>query len=221
MGRDSYALPCYFCTPNRYQFYRIGSLGHNTITMNGALHDYPSRSRVVAFNSSDGAGAAGGANAWTVLDLSPHFASLGVRATRGFALFGRRGSVLVVDEVTVVGGVPPRNLTWAAHVNATVTARNATAVTITGVEGGVATLALQPDASACRDAVLSSVPVVLVPPQLPSTGFARMQIVSQDVGGCGRIVVTVGTGSDGAPLPEGFSVAPLGEWGVAGPFKAA
>ena len=231
MGRDSYALPCYFCTPNRYAFYRIGALGHNTITLNGQTHDYPSRSRVISFNTTRDADP-GAADAWAVLDLSPHFASFGVTVTRGFALFSNRSALLVVDEIvfTAEGGAPAAgpvvNLTWAAHVNASsVTQKNATALSIMQVADGrqtVATLSLIAAATSCDGGVLSAVPISLEPPQLPSTGFVRMQLLSTAPRQCSRIEVTVGAGEGGTPLPvPAAALRPLSEWGASGPFSSS
>ena len=35
LGADNYGLPGYFTSPKRWSYYRLGTEGHNTITING------------------------------------------------------------------------------------------------------------------------------------------------------------------------------------------
>ena len=226
LGRDSYALFCYFCPPIRWDYYRLNALGHNTLTLDGKTHDYPAGGAITLFGSTGNAGPPrNGADAWAVANLTALYASLGLRRwQRGVAALAGRSALLVVDELDLTGS-GASNLTWAAHSNGTVDVLGgpALAVRITTAEGGVvAALGVLPSATECPGLALAAVPVDLAPPQLPTPGIVRTQLfldLRRGSGGaapsCTRIAVAVGVGA-----PADLRVNALADWAELGPLAA-
>jgi hypothetical protein len=227
MGRDSYALFCYFCPPIRWGYYRLGALGHNTLTFDGQTHDWPASAPMIAYsNSSTGSAKATSPPPWAVVDLSPMFASRNVTsARRGFALLAGRTVLLIRDEIDVD---PARssvaNLTWAAHANATAEVVQSDGGSAGGLLvnltrlGVTATIAVVPSATDCPGLAASAPAVNLQPPQLPSTGFVRAQLTSLAPSTCKSITVVVGLAGSLPPL-DGLTVNALADWGAEGPVR--
>ena len=221
LGMDNYALPCYFCLPQRYHFYRIGAFGHNTLTFNGRLFDYPSSASINVFNSTTNYGPPLlGADAWAAMDLSSMYSrSLKISWQRGIILMNNRSTLIVIDEIdtgseareekkgagrvhSVAEGEqathqesytvsPVTNLTWASHTNATVEIVGTHRAVIVK-EGIEVELNVLPSATTCPGLSLSVVPVSLAPPQLSSDGIVRIQLFTDKPGLCQRIAVAIG-----------------------------
>ncbi len=79
---------------DRWKVFRLGPLGHNTLTINGQLHRAGGDAKITRF----GAVAAVGATTGAVVDLTPVFAGQAARVTRGF-LFRAGQDVTIRDEV--------------------------------------------------------------------------------------------------------------------------
>ena len=107
MGPDNYGLPGYF-GKQRWSYYRIGSAGHNTLTINDQNQALDAAAPLVAFESSPG-------RSFAIADLSAAYREQLHSWQRGIALLdGRR--VLLQDEIAPAKGVP---IVWHLHTRAT------------------------------------------------------------------------------------------------------
>ena len=227
IGRDSYALPCYFCpassqTFGRFSYYRLNALGHNTLTLGGAIHDFPRAGAFTSWNVSGSSGSSRGGNGgvpatpWVLSDLTPLLASQGAASVRrGVAMLAGRTQMLIRDELTLDAGAV--NLTWAAHSNASVVVAASGALSARITRGAAtAILSVLAAATDCPGLAIAAVPIDLAPPQLPSTGWVRTQIVSDAPATCRAITVLITLEGDVPAKPP--AVAPLDAWPVSGPL---
>ena len=109
LGPDNYGLPGYFTPEMRSRYYRTGTVGHNTLVIDGQCQ--PHTARAVIARATFGAEIS-----LVVMDLSAAYPGA-ARVLRGFALIDRR-HVLVVDEI-----VPKESLSsvdWQMHTQAQV-----------------------------------------------------------------------------------------------------
>ena len=74
----------------RWRIFRLGPLSHNTLTINGQLHDAHAHAPIARFGAGENAGA--------VVDLSAVFKEQAKRVTRGF-LFRAGQDVTIRDEL--------------------------------------------------------------------------------------------------------------------------
>ena len=74
----------------RWGVFRLGPFSHNTLTINGQLHDVDGNARITRFGD--------GASAGAVVDLSPVFQGQATRVTRGF-LFRPGQDTTIRDEL--------------------------------------------------------------------------------------------------------------------------
>jgi len=113
-----YKLPGYFDVEleRRFRYYRTGTVGHNTLHINGFNQALGAQTEIVAFGeSADDEPEL----AIVVVDLTPAYPDC-LRARRGFALIEGR-DVLIVDELTPKNQL---NLVWQMHTPAQATAGN-------------------------------------------------------------------------------------------------
>jgi hypothetical protein len=149
-------------------------------------------------------------------DLTPLLSSQGATSVRrGVAMLAGRTQMLIRDELAV--GAAAANLTWAAHSNATVVV-TASGVLSARITRGAATaiLSVLADATDCPGLTIAAVPIDLAPPQLPSTGWVRTQLVSDAPATCRAITVLIALQGDEPALPP--AVAPLDAWPTSGPL---
>ena len=198
-----YNLPGYFDprTDLRFTCYRAGTVGHNTLVVNGGNQALEVEAKIVAF-------AATPALAMTVLDLTAAYAGDCTTVRRGFALIDRK-HVLIVDELTTRGSLP---VTWQMHTRAKVT-----------LDGPAAELTQQDDpASPARQVFLQVLPPLSagfelqstdVPaPQAPNTGISKLAIRIADASSPARIAVYASP-NRGAPRSLPMPLAgPLSDW---------
>jgi hypothetical protein len=112
LGGDDYDLPGYFDhgadgrTGPRWQYYRVRTTGHNTLTVDGV--DQDPRARAIMLGSS----VEGGCK-WVVYDLSAVYGRPPGSIRRGAALIGRQ--VVITDEID-----PSvcRDIVWTMHTSA-------------------------------------------------------------------------------------------------------
>jgi hypothetical protein len=109
LGPDDYDLPGYFTPEMRARYYRTGTIGHNTIVINGQCQPHDARADILFTHFGD-------MLAVIVVDLSAAYPDT-VSAQRGFALIDRR-DVLVVDEI--VPREPLSSVDWQMHTTANV-----------------------------------------------------------------------------------------------------
>ncbi|HEU0155595.1 MAG TPA: heparinase II/III family protein, partial [Stellaceae bacterium] len=108
LGPDDYDLPDYFKPAMRSQYYRTGTIGHNTIVIDGACQPWDAVAKIIGESFADRLSL-------VVTDLSTAYPTA-ARAWRGFALIDRR-HVLVVDEV-VPKATGLGSVTWQMHTTA-------------------------------------------------------------------------------------------------------
>lgn len=102
----------------RWTVFRLNNFSHNTLTLDGALHDVGGQATFTRFASDATFRGA-------VIDLSPVFAGHARRVARGFALQPDRG-FLVRDEIT--GLAPSGTVRWQIATRARIELRGATAL---------------------------------------------------------------------------------------------
>lgn len=117
LGTDDYNLPGYF-GKQRWDYYRLRTESHNTLTVNDENQDTKAKAPLVRFQASPD-------RAHAVADLTAAYAPSGVtHAWRGIARVGSRG-VLIQDEVRAS---KPVEVKWNFHTDATVEASGGRAV---------------------------------------------------------------------------------------------
>jgi hypothetical protein len=107
LGPDDYGLPDYFKPEMRSRYYRTGTIGHNTIVINGECQPHDARAVITRERYEEKI-------SFVVMDLSAAYPSA-ISALRGFALIDRE-HVLIVDEI-----VPKTRLSsvdWQMHTGA-------------------------------------------------------------------------------------------------------
>ena len=96
LGRDDYNLPGYWDGEEggtRWSYYRLGSLSHNTLAIDGRLQRADGKAKVTAFAQQP-------ERTHAVMDLATAYSGQAEAAQRGIALLeGRR--VLIQDEVVL------------------------------------------------------------------------------------------------------------------------
>jgi Heparinase II/III-like protein len=223
LGSDQYSAPDYF-GKNRFHLYRTGSLGHNTLTFQGAnqfcevQETYScncSQVPMSVFNTTDIASSSLNVSAFAIVDFTEAYARAGlVRAQRGFIVSDSVQQLLIVDEITGTAELPP--VWWSLHTVADVQISEtglAAALTMKNMSDTTVSVRLLPSSTSCPGAKFSVTPVDLQPPLLPSPGISRLTL-SAPAATCTRLVVAVGVLADGLDV----SVRPLREWEAAGPL---
>jgi hypothetical protein len=127
LGGDDYALPGYFDSRRRFDYYRLGTAGQNTLLIDGA--NQPPRARCPIIGLVEGEDFAR-----AVADLDAAYPAAR-RVRRGIALLERR-SVVVADEIDLPAGYSIR---WQMHTRARIETSGARAV----LRQGAATLELE------------------------------------------------------------------------------
>jgi hypothetical protein len=182
LGPDRYQLPDYFRKPQRFQYYRTSTRGHNTITFADANQATTARARVTAYRSAPQRASA-------VVDLSQAY---GRPVRRGLAMVDR-DTVVLQDEFE--GG----DYASGFLTRALVELHGSSAVLRQGGE------TLQVRIVAPPDARLELVPASATPPESPNPGVHKLLVHSQSP----RVVWQVWPGrTERASLP----VRPLDRW---------
>ena len=95
----------------RWTVFRLNNFSHNTLTINGQLHDVDGRAEIVRYSGDS-------TTPHAVVDLSPVFAGQATKVIRGFKMLSNR-QVLIQDELTEL---KPNDLVrWAFVTGADVT----------------------------------------------------------------------------------------------------
>jgi hypothetical protein len=127
LGPDDYNLPGYF-GKERWNYYRLRTEAHNTLTLDGENQALKARAPIVAFLSAP-------ERAFAVADLTAGYGSKVTQVRRGLAVLDRK-SVLVVDEIQAA---QPVNVVWNFHTKAKIDIQGARAI----LKQGNATLEAQ------------------------------------------------------------------------------
>lgn len=104
LGPDNYGLPDYFSPAMRSRYYRTGTVGHNTLVIDGACQPPTADAPILRWRFRHNLALA-------VIDLTEAYPGT-VRALRGFALIDRR-HVLIVDEIWPNGKL--NTIDWQMH----------------------------------------------------------------------------------------------------------
>lgn len=196
LGGDDYNLPGYF-GKQRWDYYRLRTEGHNTLTINGRNQNRKARSAIVAHDF-------GRDRARAVADLTQAYGPEAVSVQRGVALLSH-DVVLVQDEVELSA---PGDIAWAIHTPAQVEVRGCTAL-LSRKQAQVTLRVLEPAGAALCVLPLPQQPERAKPLHTTKVGFTLPQARSA------RIVVAFfvdGQSGEGAP---GLGVVALKDWGRA------
>ncbi len=192
-----YDLPGYFdvTLDRRFRYYRTGTIGHNTLVIDGWNQPLEIQTEIVAFAATPDLAVA-------VVDLTGAYPDC-LRVRRGFALVNRR-DVLIVDEITPKYEIA---VTWQMHTKASAVLTGAAArLSLADASGTAKTLyarILEPAAIAF--ALLPA--QVTQPREAPNTGVQKLVVPLPALTEPTRLAVHLSTQSAApGPLPT-----PLGE----------
>jgi hypothetical protein len=164
LGKDDYNLPGYWSGGSaggkRWTYYRLNSLSHNLVLLDGASQDVHARARVVGHRSTPAGGR-------IVIDLSEAYRPKASRALRGAALLGGRQAVEVRDELTLAESA---EVTWGMTTRAKIE-----------LAGPVATLTQAGQALTARilapaGATFAVASAHRKPPEKPNKGYRRLTV---------------------------------------------
>jgi Heparinase II/III-like protein len=105
LGADNYGLPGYFTSPKRWSYYRLGTEGHNTITINGENEGLDAKAPLSLVG-----------NYFAIANLDQVYKGKLQSWKRGIMLLDRQ-RMLVEDELMPIGSV---DIVWNFHTAATV-----------------------------------------------------------------------------------------------------
>jgi len=225
LGADNYGLPGYFGA-ERWEYYRLNTHGHNTIQFNNVSQPPSATAHIVGFANSSVAG-----DGWAIVNLTVAYEGSGSgtgsvqTVARGFAVLEGFQQVIVTDEITYTAAAEAAETTGAVLANVTFSAHTTAPAVAISADGQratltfstvVATAVIVPGGTNCADAVFIATPVRLAPPQNPTNGLTRLDVVSQQVLACTRLTVAWGM----QPSVD-IVVNPLSEWATDGPVQGA
>jgi len=193
-----YDLPGYFdVTGQRFSYYRTGTIGHNTLLINGRNQPLECETDVIEFGSDPQKSVA-------LVDLSAAYPDT-LRVQRGFALIERR-DVLIMDEITPR---KPLSMTWQMHTRAAISLAGVNATLSQGGTSFYARLI------APRGAVFGTGSTAVSPPQAPNSGISKLVVNLNYVPETTMIAVLLSPlPLDGdASLPP-LASQPLWQWGA-------
>ena len=191
LGGDSYGLPAYF-GEKRWDYFRLNTKSHNTLTIDGKDQDPKAKAQIVAFRASP-------THSFAVADLTQAYATQVTAARRGVALLDRR-RVVVQDELTLSA---PGEVAWKVLTRATISVDDATAVLKQA--GATLTVRVLEPSGAKFEVKDASAP----PPQNPNRGVSALVLRVAAQAKATRIVVLLEPGSRLTAPPN---VEPLDEW---------
>ena len=163
LGEDAYSLPGYFDRRQRFGYYRTGTLGHNTLVINGANQVPMAKAKIIAVVDRPGF-------AVVAIDLDAAYAGA-ARVLRIAALFDQ-SHVVVLDLVEPLAEI---SVTWQMHT--------AAAVELFGVAARL-TLGATVLTARCLNAANAGFavqPAFAAPPQNPNTGVSRLMLAAPSV----------------------------------------
>lgn len=191
LGPDNYDLPGYF-GKERFTYYRLKTVGQNTITLDDANQNEKAKAPITSFNSNPD-------RAFAVADLSDGYAAKAKSVRRGIALLHRRDA-LIQDEVE---SDTPVEYTWTMHTEASIKV-SGDAATLTRSGKTLTAHILSP-----KDARFEVAKTDPGPGENPNTGVSRLMVRLPAKITSARVVVLLSPGSPVSDLPP---VTPLSEW---------
>ena len=197
-----YDLPGYFdvTLDRRFRYYRTGTIGHNTLVIDGWNQPLDIQAEIVAFAATLDLAIA-------VVDLTAAYPDC-LRLRRGFALIDRR-HVLIVDEITPKYGI---SVVWQMHTKASAALTGTTAQLSLATTAGAAkeffARILEPGTAAfeLRQATVTQ------PQEAPNTGIQKLVVPLSGLAEPTRLAVYLSPEkAPPAPLPDPLS-GPLWSW---------
>ena len=197
LGRDRYDLPGYF-SPKRWEYYRLQTRSHNTLTFDDASQSLDGNADITAFASEP-------RRAFAIADLTPAYPGAAKRIRRGISVL-ERAHVLVQDEVEGLPGAS--HMTWRVLTDAQVRTK------------GPRELELQKEGRRLRVELLfpSSAAFTVTPAKPPTaiedqnTGVSQLAIRSDGAENL-RVLVRFSPVGDRWPVaPVGHEIQPLSDW---------
>lgn len=196
LGADQYSLPGYFNRKQRWNYYRLRTESHNTLTIDRQNQNPAGRAPIVAYLSTPD-------RAFAVTDLTAGYQPPVIQAQRGIALLQRQ-QVLVQDEVKTRA---PAEVTWNFHTRAQIKLQGNRATLVQNQRQLTAQILSPPGA---RFEVISSNPAP--PPQSQQPDVQNLQVRLPQKTTDVRIAVLL-TPGDSTATPK---IAPLTAWIAAG-----
>jgi hypothetical protein len=157
LGADNYNMPGYFGN-QRWNYYRLRTEGHNTITLNGENQDQSAKAPIIKFESSED-------KALATADLKAAYPGA-KKYLRTISLINRR-EIIITDDIEVA---EPVEVTWHLHTPANVEISGRTAV-LTQNEDKLRMEVLEPE-----NAILEVHEVQIPPPQNPIQGIWKITV---------------------------------------------
>jgi len=196
LGPDDYNLPGYWSRKTRYNYYRLSTASHNTITFAGENQDYRAKAPILGFASTP-------ERAWAVADLSQAYERWARRVWRGLALIDRR-HLLIQDEIDATGET---EIIWSMLTPAEVHLEGDRAVLS---QGGWKLLARIVEPKGLRFEVK---PASAPEPQAQQPGVKVLHIRVPGGPGRHRLAVLLTPYPEGERPPESdLTVTPLEDW---------
>lgn len=197
LGGDNYNLPAYF-GQKRWTYYRLQTIGQNTLTVEGANQAETAAARLIAFRS-------GKDRSYAVADLSAAYGAKTGSVRRGVALLQRQ-DVIIQDEFDTAA---PTAWTWTMHTRAQAKLDGNTA---TLAQGG-ATLVVKVIEPA--DARMAFTPATQAPPQNENKGVSRLTVTTGKHRTHRLVIGFFPRGGSATP-----GIEPLSAWVEGSPLKS-
>ncbi|MGI8908039.1 MAG: heparinase II/III domain-containing protein [Candidatus Sumerlaeaceae bacterium] len=193
LGADDYLLPGYWEANQRFGYYRCGTIGQNTLMINGANQEHDAAAAIIAFDSATGVASASS-------DLTHGYRKIARRVERGIQLCGQRRHVMIQDEIACNA---PADITWNMHTRTDVEIKGSTALLTTAGKTMVVRV-LKPEG-----AVIEVVSAEQKRPQSRNTGVRRIVVRPKERTTDTLIAVLL---SPGTAEPYSPSIKPLASW---------
>lgn len=198
LGCDHYNLPNYWEKKRggrRWDYWRLGSLSHNVITLDGNNQDAEGTSSMTRVRMEND-------DAFAVINLTPAYAEDATSVTRGVMMIDNRRSVLIQDEI---GISEKKTVTWGMTTEAQIEIMSDTEARLT-LDGKVLVVRVLTDGAilTCNDAPQTE------PPHFSNEGVRRLEAVVEAIGDVTIAVLLAPEWSDGSsPSPR---VVPISTW---------
>jgi hypothetical protein len=193
LGGDDYNLPAYFGN-KRWTYYRLGTVGHNTLLFDQKNQNPKAAAPIVAFLSTP-------PWAHAVADLTAAYQQQARRVQRGMALLDRR-QVLVQDEIEGAAGA---EIAWQVHTRAKIELDGDRAALSQRGEKLLARILSPPGARFTTESANPPRPEA----QQPDVTKLVVKLPGSDAAVRLAILLTPGAGQAAAEPPK---LVPLSEW---------
>lgn len=198
LGSDQYNLPNYWEKTRggrRWDYWRLGTLSHNVITLNKNNQDAEGTAKMTKFSAESD-------TAFTVIDLTQAYADDATSVVRGVRMTDNRRSILVQDEIQTAEN---KTVTWGITTDAEIERISNTEAKLTQ-DGKTLIIRILTDGAtlASHDAPQPD------PPHYSNKGVRRLEAIVEANGAVTIAVLLAPEWPDGtSPSP---TVVPLSAW---------